>query len=228
MSDPHSNNQVLTEHIALSRTRAGSLADLKTLNMWGYNFKDISIFHKIPNVEIVSLPVNEIERLEPFSNCKKLRALHLRQNQISNLSEIQYLIDLPYLTILDLSDNPITSLPNYRQAIIHALPQLEKLDNIEVTDSERYSHSRSIPQHYQEEIRKEPRPQPQNLASRQIQNLPHEDHQKFSKGNLHPQQAANYNSHDDSAALTAVLALLPELSPQSISVVLEAISKLTD
>lgn len=60
----------------------------------------------------------------------KLKELYLRRNFISDLSEIQFLKDLPCLKVLWLSDNPCSEARGYRSAVLKSLPNIEKLDNI--------------------------------------------------------------------------------------------------
>ena len=125
---------VLKEIMIFQKTRTQNLADVRTLNMWGYELEDVSIISKLINAETISLPINKIKTLAPFKTCKNLKNLLLRQNQISDISEIQFLAGLPNLKNLTLADNPIASLPNYRETVINTIPQLEKLDDIEVTE----------------------------------------------------------------------------------------------
>jgi cilla- and flagella-associated protein len=66
-----------------------------------------------------------------------MQELYLRKNCISDLKEIRYLIDLPYLKSLWLYDNPCAQIENYREIVIHHLPNLTKLDNSVVTQEER-------------------------------------------------------------------------------------------
>ena len=91
----------------------------------------------MPSLEIVSLSVNKIRTLAPFANLQNLRELYLRRNLIANLNEIKYLTNCENLTVLWLSENPICDNPNYRAVIICILPQLQKLDDIPITDEER-------------------------------------------------------------------------------------------
>ena len=88
----------------------------------------------MPNLEIVSLSVNRISTLEPFSYCPLIQELYLRKNMFADLKEISHLAQLKNLRVLWLSDNPISSDPNYRSTIIKLLPQLTKVDSNEVTE----------------------------------------------------------------------------------------------
>ena len=141
MSDANSNNGSLTKHMILSKTRANALTDIKAINFWGFNLKDVSIFKSMPNVEVVSMPMNYITSLEQFSFCPNLRELLLRQNLISDFQEIEHLSGLNFLTRLWLSDNPICNVSGYRKRVISMLPQLKVLDEIPITNEERFGNT---------------------------------------------------------------------------------------
>lgn len=258
MADVHSNNSALTAYMIFNKTRANSLTDVRTLNMWGYNLKDVSIFQQMPNVEVVSLSMNEISTLRDFSSCMKLRELLLRHNTIQDLSEIQYLSNLRGLKRLWLAENPIASQENYRNFVISTLPQLEILDEIPITEDERKStYLPKIPiENHEIPHRKRLLPEaliklnkPQNNfnedynsppTNRRKQRLVHDEFEEEryeAKKNLHKNESVEYGHmqnfnfnqpNNDEAQLTAVLALLPGLSANSISIVLDAISKLSE
>ena len=157
----------------------------------------------------------------PFASCSRLRELHLRQNKVKDLAEIKYLTRLPKLTVLSLIENPITQIPGYRQAVIRMIPNLQVLDNVQVGCTSYEPEPEDIPQcntpkaEYQSSM----------VSSRRVVPPPEPKPPK----QYHVQQPSFYSqpTRDDSGALTAVLALLPELSPDSISIVLEEISRLS-
>ncbi|XP_037898796.1 protein tilB homolog [Glossina fuscipes] len=82
--------------------------------------------------------VNKITTLQPFEDCQKLQELYLRKNNIQDLNEIAYLQNLPNLKYLWLEENPCCDHAgaNYRAIVLKALPNLKKLDNVEVTPEE--------------------------------------------------------------------------------------------
>lgn len=127
----------LTENIILQKTRVDSLLHVKNLNLWGNDLTDVSILQKMPNVEVLSLSVNNISSLKDFSHCSKLTELYLRKNDVSNLKEIDHLKDLKGLRILWLCDNPCSEQENYRNYVIRNLSNLVKLDNTDITTEER-------------------------------------------------------------------------------------------
>ena len=110
------------------KTNLSKTNQIKTLNLWGNDFEDISILSELPKLEVVSLSVNHIKNLEVFQKLENLKELYLRQNLIDNFDQIKYLEKCHNLSILALKDNPITLLPDYKKKIIEILRQLKKLD----------------------------------------------------------------------------------------------------
>ena len=127
----------LTRELIIQKVHSDRFVSIKNLNLWGSNIDDVSILQELPNLEIVSLSVNHIRSLKPFSNLSNLRELYLRKNLISDLNEIKYLANCENLRTLWLSENPICENPNYRNIVISILPQLVKLDETLISDEER-------------------------------------------------------------------------------------------
>ncbi|XP_076267397.1 uncharacterized protein LOC143200690 isoform X5 [Rhynchophorus ferrugineus] len=126
----------LTEEMVIARTKISDLSKVKRLNCWGSELVDISLLRKIPNVEVLSLSINKINSLADFQYCKRLEELYIRQNDIRDLNEVVYLQNLSNLKNLWLGENPCSNTEGYRRAVLKALPQLQKLDNIAVTQEE--------------------------------------------------------------------------------------------
>jgi hypothetical protein len=136
---------VLTEETVLAKSKANSLAEVKNLNFWGTKLEDVSVVARMPNVETIALSVNELVSLEPFSHCPNLRELYLRKNKIAAFSELLYLRDLGNLRVLWLTDNPITEDPRYRSLAIATLPQLSKLDEVDISAQEKEEAAKAFP-----------------------------------------------------------------------------------
>lgn len=128
---------LLTEDMVLKAARAPNLGEVVNFNCWGMELSDLSILSQMPEVEVLSLSINNVESLQPFAACLKLRELYLRRNLVANINEIMYLADLPELRVLWLSNNPIALEENYRSTVLKVLPNLTKLDDKDVTEEER-------------------------------------------------------------------------------------------
>ncbi|XP_067646659.1 dynein axonemal assembly factor 11 isoform X7 [Eurosta solidaginis] len=128
----------LTEEMVIARSKQSDLGSIKKLNCWGSDLSDVSIIKRMRGVEVLALSVNKITTLQPFEDCQKLQELYLRKNNIQDINEIAYLQNLPALKYLWLEENPCCDRvgPNYRQTVLRALPNLKKLDNVEVTQEE--------------------------------------------------------------------------------------------
>ena len=145
----------LTRELIAQKAKSDRLESIRKLNLWGSNLEDISIIAEMPLLEIVSLSVNKIRTLKPFANLQNLKELYLRKNMISNLNEIKHLTECENLTKLWLKENPICDNPNYRDVIICVLPQVQNLDDIEITDVEREKAEKKLSGTYEEEEEKE-------------------------------------------------------------------------
>ena len=141
----------LSRELIAQKVKSDRIESIRNLNLWGSNIEDISIIREMPSLEIVSLSVNKIRTLSPFANLQNLRELYLRRNLIANLNEIKYLTNCENLSVLWLSENPICDNPNYRAVIICILPQLQKLDDIPITDEEREKAEKKLSGNLEEE-----------------------------------------------------------------------------
>ncbi|RZC33320.1 acidic leucine-rich nuclear phosphoprotein 32 family member, partial [Asbolus verrucosus] len=118
--------------------------------------------------------INKINTLVDFQFCKRLEELYIRQNDIRDLNEVVYLQNLSNLKNLWLGENPCANVEGYRLAVIKALPQLQKLDNVQVT---------------QDELRE---------AQRKGRTLTHPDDAQDSEEEYAPQQQQQqYNRYQD-------------------------------
>lgn len=128
----------LTEEMVIARSKQSDLAAIKKLNCWGSELSDVSIIRRMRGVEVLAFSVNRISTLADFENCLNLQELYLRKNNITDIDELVYLQNLPKLKYLWLEENPVVDSagPSYRQIVLRALPNLKKLDNVDVTPEE--------------------------------------------------------------------------------------------
>jgi len=128
----------LTERLLKEKAKGVSLHHIKKLNFWGHSLDDISILTaQCPNVEVLSLSVNDISSLERFGALPNLRELYLRKNRIRDPHQTRYLSSARNLRFLWLLENECADHPNYRQIVIANCPHLTKLDDQDVTSMER-------------------------------------------------------------------------------------------
>lgn len=128
----------LTEEMIIARSKQSDLSQIKKLNCWGSELSDVSIIRRLKGVEVLALSVNKICSLADFEECPNLQELYLRKNCIEDINDLVYLQNLTKLKYLWLEENPCVeaSGAHYRRIVLRALPNLKKLDNVEVTPEE--------------------------------------------------------------------------------------------
>lgn len=127
----------LTANLILQKTKLDNLRHVRRLNVCGAQVSHIHVLRDAINAEVLSLSVNHIEDLSPLSFLQELRELYLRKNSVGDLMQVLHLSQLEQLEVLGLSENPISADPSYRPFVIAAIPSLCKLDDLEITPTER-------------------------------------------------------------------------------------------
>ena len=110
------------------------LENIKILNFYGNDFSNIDIISQMKSLKLVSLSSNKISSLKPFKNLPNLKELILRNNNIENVDEINYLKTCANLKSLWLEENPVSKKEEYKAHLINVLPNLKKLDNININE----------------------------------------------------------------------------------------------
>ena len=129
--------KTLTAELIMFKTKTNQLDKIKNLNLCANDLADISIVSHMAALEVLSVSVNSIRTLKDIGECANLKELYIRRNLIESLEEIDHLALLRNLKILWLAENPVATVPRYRQIVINKLPNLVKLDNVEVTEEEK-------------------------------------------------------------------------------------------
>jgi hypothetical protein len=80
-------------------------------------------------LQYLDLSFNEITRVEGLVSLVNLKSLFLENNSITNSIELRPLSFNIELTVLDLRDNPVTLIKNYKHIINNFAPYLIKLDD---------------------------------------------------------------------------------------------------
>ncbi|XP_029136005.1 centrosomal protein of 72 kDa [Labrus bergylta] len=118
------------------------LGDVRSLSLPGTNEEKIRhLGHSLNNfvrLKSLDLSCNALLSVQGIQHLKLLERLILYFNLIPSLEEVKELFKLPALRELDLRLNPVTKrYPNYRPYLVHAMPNLRKLDSCSVRDTER-------------------------------------------------------------------------------------------
>lgn len=109
--------------------------DLKILLLQSNIIPRIENLHKLKRLEYLNLALNNIERIENLELCESLNKLDLTLNFIGELTSVESLQGNYNFRELILTGNPCTDYAGYREYVIGALPQLTKLDCVEITDT---------------------------------------------------------------------------------------------
>ncbi|XP_071324658.1 centrosomal protein of 72 kDa isoform X2 [Trachinotus anak] len=117
-------------------------ADVRSLSLPGTYEEKIghlgNALNNFVRLKSLDLSCNALVSVEGVQHLKKLERLILYYNCIPSLEEVKVLYELLALRELDLRLNPLTkNYPNYRPYIVHAMPNLRKLDSCSVRDTER-------------------------------------------------------------------------------------------
>jgi len=121
---------MLTKELIKKKHPGKKLEKMKYLNIWGEDIENIDIISEMKGLKLISLSANKISSLKPLENLIQLKELYLRQNNISDLNEINYLSNCPNLKSLWLVGNPICkNNDEFLKAVIEKLPNLAFLDN---------------------------------------------------------------------------------------------------
>lgn len=224
---------MLSENLVLAKTKADRLQQVKNLNLWGAELNDISLVAQLINLEVLALSVNHVTTLRDISECKNLRELYLRKNDIASLGEVYYLSKLPNLTTLWLSDNPCAKDPNYRMFTVRCCPNLKQLDSIEVSPQER-TEAQQLPASVINDIvssRLQPppgptpvQPAPQVAPKSPLPTVPDVTPQPSQQIPVRSDSFVS-NKQTQKTILTAVLTLLPELGSESMELLYREIGE---
>ena len=122
----------LTMEFILNKSNQKNSKNIRVLNLRGSKISDISILSELTALENISLSANQIKDISVFKKLKNIRELYLKDNQINDFSQFENLKNCKKLEKLAVKDNPIATVPNYIQKISEILPQLKRLDDIEL------------------------------------------------------------------------------------------------
>ena len=123
---------------------------LKILYLQNNLIEEISGLHKLKELEYLNLAVNSVAKLEGLRRCESLNKLDLTLNFI-DVDDLEESIDelewCENLREIYFTGNPCTDWEHFREYVIAKLPQVQRLDNDEVTRSERLVAKQKLAQH---------------------------------------------------------------------------------
>uniref|UniRef100_A0A8C5V210 Leucine-rich repeat and guanylate kinase domain-containing protein n=1 Tax=Microcebus murinus TaxID=30608 RepID=A0A8C5V210_MICMU len=101
---------------------------IKILCLSNNNIEKITGLENLKALQKLDVSHNQISSLQGLENHDLLEVINLEDNKIAELSEIEYIGNLPILRILNLLKNPIQEKPEYWLFVIFMLLRLTELD----------------------------------------------------------------------------------------------------
>ncbi|KAL1140092.1 hypothetical protein AAG570_000024, partial [Ranatra chinensis] len=111
--------------------------NLKSLSLNSVGLTSLKGFPKLPNLQKLELSDNRISNgLNLLHTSPKLTNLNLSGNKIKDLETLEPLREFEHLKSLDLFNNEVTSIENYRDKTFKLIPSLKYLDGFDVKEQE--------------------------------------------------------------------------------------------
>ncbi|KRX01762.1 hypothetical protein PPERSA_02290 [Pseudocohnilembus persalinus] len=106
-------------------------SNLESLSLTGCQLRSLENFPKLDRLMRLELIDNKLggNSLQELKEYKSLQSLSLGGNNIKQVDDLAFIRDLPNLFQLDLLNNEINNIENYRETIFKEFPQLGILDN---------------------------------------------------------------------------------------------------
>ena len=114
--------------------------NVQTFSLNNTQLKSLNNLPGFPNLTKIELSDNYLsgEEISKLKIYQKLKKIKLANNKIKNLNDIKILSKFKELTFLDLSENPINSIYDYKREIFRIIPSLNFLD-MEDKEGKNYS-----------------------------------------------------------------------------------------
>ncbi|XP_070521163.1 acidic leucine-rich nuclear phosphoprotein 32 family member A isoform X2 [Cardiocondyla obscurior] len=110
---------------------------LESLSLINVGLTSLKGFPKLPSLKKLELSDNRISGgLNLLDSSPKLTHLNLSGNKIKDLDALQPLKEFKNLKSLDLFNNAVTNLDNYREKVFNLIPSLRYLDGYDAEDRE--------------------------------------------------------------------------------------------
>ncbi|XP_072177055.1 leucine-rich repeat and guanylate kinase domain-containing protein-like [Diadema setosum] len=130
------------QHLSLAHNKISCIERLDHLPLRFINLRcnEISVIENLDSLtrlQHLDLSGNSISGLEGLQNCVLLETLDLENNQVVDITDLQYIQDLSLLRHLTLLRNPIQDIEDYRLSLLFRIPQLVELDRHRVEVEEK-------------------------------------------------------------------------------------------
>ncbi|EIE23977.1 outer arm dynein light chain 1 [Coccomyxa subellipsoidea C-169] len=121
--------------------------NLKMLYLQNNLIAKIENLHRLKELQYLNLAINNITKVQNLQRCESLARLDLTMNFVTKacLPTVASLAANEFLTELHLVGNPCSEWANYRPFVIASVPQLLKLDGVEILEAERSQALQQLP-----------------------------------------------------------------------------------
>jgi len=116
-------------YVPTLRALSSNLRALQVLKIPNCGVKDLDGLSICQNLREIYLPFNEITTIASIMFLTNLEIVDFESNFIDGAQELDYLSILGKLKLLNLANNPVCDLPNYRETIYSHAPNLQILDD---------------------------------------------------------------------------------------------------
>ncbi|XP_077295608.1 acidic leucine-rich nuclear phosphoprotein 32 mapmodulin isoform X1 [Arctopsyche grandis] len=111
--------------------------NLGSLSLINVGLLSLKGFPKLPNLKRLELSDNRIcQKLDRLNTSPKLTHLNLSGNKISDIATLEPLKEFKKLKNLDLFNNDVTNVDEYRSKVFNLIPSLKCLDGYDKHDRE--------------------------------------------------------------------------------------------
>lgn len=112
------------------------LRNLLYLNVSRCGLKNLDGTNGLPMLQELVADNNEIVDAGPCTNLPSIQRISLKGNQIESVGAVSFLALCDTLTTLDMGENPVTKVANYREMVKENIPQLAMLDGVPFSPSQ--------------------------------------------------------------------------------------------
>ncbi|XP_063700538.1 acidic leucine-rich nuclear phosphoprotein 32 family member A [Culicoides brevitarsis] len=114
-----------------------AFTNLESLSLINVGLVSLKNFPKLKSLKRLELSDNRISNgLDNITSCESIKSLNLSGNRIKEISELLPLAELKELEVLDLFNNEVTNVANYREKIFDAITSLKYLDGYDKNNEE--------------------------------------------------------------------------------------------
>ena len=114
------------------------MQDQNLPNTATFTFDEYSLAAVAGSAHTLNLSNTRLQNCQPLYYCDRIETLNIQQNLVSDIEHVLPLLQtMRCLRMLDLSENPVTKTPKYRERVIMEGKMLMELDGKDVRQQDR-------------------------------------------------------------------------------------------